>query len=349
MQYRNVLKRYFWRGLRIDAQRARKDPRARKSLMLRFIFLIYLVAVGCYYGGMFYSLHDPVTAISMAALLLAVVGVIVAVRISQWREEKNQLATDIASVSVQTTAHVQRLAHGLAAVTERALGEVWLTRNKVPEGHTVVTRRITIDALRAHDVWDEMPTDARAWMMSPDGSWPQERVARVLQSAETLNTMLWALALLPVLRRSDEFLGQLSFQKLARALKKPAPGVRPTWDLRVERNPAWDYFWRCYTEAVYRGNLEAFNDEQHQAIKVAMAEIEEEPQGDILVGASTVHELETDGLFQVLNSARMRANTLNFLMNAVDGDVNWEEFTGHVYNSLMESKDSPTEIEAVSE
>jgi hypothetical protein len=345
MQRHHIFTRQFWRAFRVEIRRAPRDARARKSLLLRFAAFAYLIAVGIYYGEYAYSFHDPVTAIVMGVIFGSIVFIVALVRFSQWRESRRQLLIDIASVPVGTTALVQRLAHGLAAITQRALGERWLMHHVVPEGHSVITRRIQLETLRQHGVWDEMPTEVRAWMMSPDGSWPATRVAHVLSAGETLNTLLWALALQPSIRPVEDLLNTLSMDKFAKALQKPAKGIRRTWDIRLERNRALEYFWRCQSERVHRGQIEADNEDQASAMRKWMDEIDESPNKDYLAGASTIRELDDGALLAATRGAAHRMMTLSHLMELLDGLDVAEQLTRHVYVSMIASHDSEPETE----
>ncbi len=335
MQRAPIYKRQFWRDFRIDILRFRKDPRARKSVRLKIGFFAYLIGAVCYYGHFFYSFHDPATAIGLGFALFMMFAIFAANWYSQKREAHKNLEADFASVPAEVTAHVQRLAHGLAAITERALGERWLIRNTVPEGHTVITRRITIDALKQFGVWDEMPSPAREWVMRPDGSWPLDRVARVLATGELLNTLLWALGLQNCLRPTDELLTPLSMKKLASVLKRPAPGIRPTWDLRVERNRAIEYYGRCYAEQVHRNEVVPENDEHEAALRAWMEEISENPHEDVLAGALTVRELEQPAVWQATLSSAYRGHVLSLLMSLLDGEDTWIDLTNTVYACLL--------------
>jgi hypothetical protein len=336
MARQHIFTRQYWRDFRIDFQRADKDPRARNRLWLRCVFLIYLMAVVTYYSIFFSSFHDLPTAVGVGVVTVVILGGMRAAAWSEDRAARRQNLADIAAVPVETTARVQRLAHGLAAITERALSEAWLRHNQVPEGHSPVMRRISLEALRKHGAWDDMPADARDWMIRPDGAWPSERNVAVLLRAETLNTLLWALALTDTLRPVEDFLKTLSLKELARAMQKPAPGIRPTWDMRLERDRAYAYFNRCYAEGVHRGVIAAQSEEQRLFVERWINEIAETPGGDYLAGAATIGELNNDKLQQVVMSAISRATTLRLLMSAVDGQDVWEELYGHVYGALLQ-------------
>jgi hypothetical protein len=340
MSPQTIFRREYWKQFRIDLLRSRRDSRARKSLLLRIAFLIYCVAVLVYYYSLFHSLHDTESEVVMGFVLIVIFAIIAGVRFSQWRESQQQAAADIASVPAETTARVQHLAYGMAAVMERALGERWLQTHTVPEGATVVSRNIQIETLRKHGVWDEMPSAARIAMMEPDGSWPVARINYILSTGEKLNTLLWALALQPTLRPVEDLLSTLSMKKLAVALQKPAPGLRPTWDIRPVRNRAFDYFWRCYAEGVHRGDLAPVDETQANAVENWMSDIASHPQQDYLAGASTIRELPTDVVRQAGSSSVQRAVVLNHIMNILDGQDDWGELTNLIYAPLLPTQDA---------
>jgi len=334
----------YWKQFRIDLLRARRDPRARKSLLLRVAFLAYVIGVLTYYGSYFYSFHDPATAIATGCIFVLILAVVAVVRFSQWRESRRQAALDIASAPVEITARVQHLAYGLAAVIERALGERWLKTNTVPEGATIISRSIQIETLRKHGVWDEMPSAARIAMMEPDGSWSDARIRYVVSTGEKLNSLLWALALQPSLRPVEELLNTLSMKKLAVALQKPAAGIRPTWDLRLARNRAFDYFWRCYAERIHRGDLAPVDEAQAAAVANWMSGIADHAQQDYLAGASTIGELDIDAVRQAGSSSVQRAIILDHIMKILDGKYNWTEITDLIYAPLLPEREAETPI-----
>jgi hypothetical protein len=335
-----IFRREYWRQFRIDLLRFRRDSRARKSLLLRIAFLTYCFGVLVYYYSLFHSLHDPESEAVMGFVLIVIFAIIASVRFSQWRESQRQAAADIASVPADTTAKVQYLAYGLASVIERALGERWLQTNTVPEGATVISRSIQIETLRKHGVWDEMPSTARIAMMEPDGSWSISRINSILSTGEKLNSLLWALALQSSLRPVEELLDTLSMKKLAMALQKPAPGLRPTWDLRLVRNRAFDYFWRCYAELIHRGDLAPVDQAQADAVANWMSEIASRSQRDYLAGASTIGELDTDAVRQAGSSSVQRAVILNHIMNILDGKDDWSELNDLIYAPLLAEREA---------
>jgi hypothetical protein len=341
MNRRAIFTRTFWLDYALDARRFGRDKRARRSFVFRNLAVIYCIAVLSYYWAIVHSLHDPGTEIVIAIVLAIIGGVIGAVRWSQYRESQRQLAVDIASAPPHVTAHLQQLTYGLAAVSERALGELWLKKNTLPEGHSVLTRRIQIDALKARGVWDELPAEARDWMMRPDGSWPDWRIASVLASAETLNTLLWTLGLVRGLRPLNQLVEPLRFDQLAQALKKPAPGVRPTWDLRLARNDAQQYFMRCYAENIHRGVTIAKTDEQQKAVEEWIKSIHSGDHSDALAGSETIGEIEGSTLDMVGRSAACRTQALSLVMELLDGKNRWIELTNAVYSSFVFPPKSP--------
>ena len=335
-----IFRREYWKQFRIHLLRFRRDPRARKSLLLRIAFLAYSIGVLVYYGSFLYSLHNPVAAAFVGCVFILILAVIAAVRFSQRRESQRQAAADISSVPVATTARMQQLAYGLAAVIERSLGERWLQANTVPGGATIVSRSIQIESLRKHGVWNEMPSAARIAMMEPDGSWPAGRINFILSTGEKLNSLLWALALQSSLRPVEELLNTLSMKKLAWALQKPAPGIRPTWDLRLVRDQAFDYFWRCYAERIHRGDLAPVDEDHADAVANWMSEIASRSQQDYLAGASTIGELDTDAVRLAGSSSVQRAIILDHIINILDGKDVWRDLTHLIYAPLIPEKEA---------
>src|SRR6185312_10170886 len=197
---KRILTREFWRSYVLDARRLRRDKHARR-----------------YFAAILYSLHDAATAIVLGIILAIIFAILGGVRWSHHRESRRQLLADIASAPPGVAERLQRMAHSLTAANERALSEAWLAKHVLPEGFVATTRRVKIDALKEQGARDELPIKVRDWMMRPDGEWPAERAAGVLLSAETLHTLLWAIGLLPRLRRLDRMVDPLPFDKLAKA------------------------------------------------------------------------------------------------------------------------------------
>ena|SRR5665213_986023 len=346
MNRRAIYTRAFWQDYVLDARRFRRDKRARRSFVGRNLALIYCIAVLSYYWAIVHSLHDPGTEIVLAVVLAIIGAIIGAVRWSQYRESQRQLAADIASAPPDVTAHLQRLTYGLAAASERALGELWLKKNTLPEGHSALTRRIQIDILKTRGGWDDLPPKTRDWMMRPDGSWPGSQIASVLASAETLNTLLWTLGMTHKLRPAHNLVEPIRFDKLAKALEKPAPGVRPTWDLRLARNDAHQYFIRCYAENIHRGVAIAKSDEQRKAVDEWMDSIQSGDHPDVLAGSETIGEVERSTLEMVQRSAACRFQTLSLVMRLLDGEDRWEELTETVYAAFISETEEPVERSA---
>ena len=332
----SLFTRQFWRDYLVDARRFSRDKRARKNILARTLLVLGLLAYLGYYVALLGSLHDPVSVLGIGVGLLGIVVVVGATRISQRREARRQLAADIASAPTETTVRLQHLAHGTAAITERALGELWLQSNTVAEEQTVTTRQIQIQALKRAGVWEVLPLPVRSWTIRPDGSWSPGVTAAVLSRAEFLHTLLWILGLAQTLRSLETMGKPLNFRQLARALKLPAPGIRPTWDMRIERNRANEYFVRCYAERIHRGDLEADDQEQKRAVETWMGEIDSGEIPDALAGVATIGELDTSHLHQVGLSAACRLRALTLVMELLDGVDVWTDLEVMAYGMFPE-------------
>jgi hypothetical protein len=330
-----IFTRAFWKAFWLDLRRARKHRQARKAVGARILLLLFFVAYVGYYVAILHSLHDPATEAVVACLIVLILGIFAAVRYSQWREAQAQLRRDIADAPAEIAQRLQRYAHALTALNERALSELYLSKYALPEGFVVETRRVKIDALRAAGAWEIVPTEVRVWMMRPDGDWPVNISLHLLSGAETLHTLLWALALLPSLRPLDELLQPLNFGKLANALRKPSIGVLPTWELRVARNQADNFFSRCYAEKIFRGTSEAHNEEQKKAIEEWLEAIHEQRQPEAFVGATSVGELDGNKLSDVGRASALRMLTLARVMDLLDGKPAWDELCNMIFQPLL--------------
>jgi len=334
MARRDILTGQFWREFRRDLKRSKKDKRSRMGLLFRTALLTYFVGVAWFYGSQVYGLHDTETYVILGLMLAVVLVAIGGRAVSNWLDERRVFAEDLAATPPNIAERLQRLALGELAMTARALSELWLSTHVLPAGYEARTRKIQIDKLREANVWDEMPSDARRWMMCPDGEWAAERSVAVLSRAETLHTLLWALFMVPALRRLDELAAPLAFASIAKALRGRARGVRPTWDLRIARNEANEFFIRCYAERVHRGLQTADDENQRKAIEDWMDGIAEGAIADAFAGDLTIAELDEASLDQVGRSAALRMVTLDAVLGLMDGRDEWERLTVLVYGSM---------------
>ncbi len=348
MSRRAILTKQYWREFRRDLKRSKKDKRARRGAFLRLAALAYFIWVLWFYGDAVYSVHDSGTYAILGGMATIIVVVLVGRKVSHLLDERRQFREDLAATPSGTAERLQRLALGELAITERALSELWLSRYTLPEGFEVRTRRIQIDKLREARVWDEMPSDARQWMMRPDGDWTIAISLATLSGAESLHTLLWALFLIQELRSLDELAKPLPFAVIAKTLRRTARGVRPTWDLRVARNDAHIFFTRCYAEHIHRGTTKADDENQQAAITEWMTGINEGNIADSFAGDLTIAELDATSLDQVGRSSARRMVTLDAVLQLMDGVDAWSRLTELVYGSFVGEETSTEEPEAAS-
>lgn len=333
-----VLTKDFWREFWLDLRRARKHGPARKAVGLRLLLLFYLIGYISYNVAIFRSLHDPMLEAASGGVLLLTFAIIGAVKVSQWREARAQLRQDIAGTPVGVADLLQKYAHALTALNERALSELYLSKYALPEHLQVTTRRVTIDSLREAGAWEAVPVEVRAWMMRPDGEWPVAVALSLLSSAETLHSLLWALALLPRIRPLDDLLRPLDFAKLAKLLQKAAHGVLPTWELRVERNAATKFLSRCHAERIARGSIEAESDEQKKVVDEWIDAINDHRKPEAFIGAQSVAELDEDELFSASRAAALRVLTLARVIDILDGRPAQEELSSVIFQPVLSNE-----------
>ena len=343
MTRRSFFTLQFWREYRRDVLRSGRDARARKSLLLRSALLVYFLGVLWWYGSAVYRTHDAATYVLLGVLLLVAAGILVARSIAHRLDDRRRVKADLADTPPGVAQGLQDLAYGALALTERAVSELWLSRHTLPEGYEPAARRIQIDALRKSGTWDTMPSAARQWMMRPDGEWPLQIVGDVLAGAEILHTMLWVLYLAPELRALDSLVKPISLSKTAVALREPARGVRPLWDMRVQRNAAQQYFVRCFAEGVHRGSATARDEEQRIALDEWASGFHKGESPDVFAGDKTISESDAETLEMVRRSAACRTVVLDGAMALMDGCDAWETLTRLVYRPLIEAQTADPE------
>lgn len=327
MPRNHILTSEFWREYRIDAARSGHDLLARKRFLLRTFFLAYTAIVLAGAAWLVYRLHDSATYIILAILIAPFVIIPSLRAFADRRDEKRQTALDRAATHPAINERMTRLAQAQAATVHRALSELWLKSNKLPADSEVRTRRVLLDALRSSGAWDEMPATARAWMLRPDGGWPEQQSAITLADAETLHTLAWILFVEDNLRPLDRLAEAIPFDRLSERLSAPAAGIRPPWDLRVARNLALAYFVRCHAEMVHRGFTSADEqDPQQKALAEEwVAEIAEGAIPDSLSGSETIAEIDDDILRAVARLAACRVQTLTIVLDILDADNSLDE------------------------
>jgi hypothetical protein len=346
MTRRSLFTRQFWREYRRELYRARRDGRARNGLFLRTGLLLYTVGVLCWYGFGVYSTHDNATYL-LLSIMVGMMLVVLAVRyIAHKLDERRCLAENLAATPPGIAGNLRDLAYGALAVTERALSELWLANNTVPEGFEPIGRRIQIEALRKTGTWTTMPAAAREWMMRPDGSWALQTVADVLSRAESLHTLLWALYLTKELRPLEGLLGPVSIQKIAKALQQPLRGVRPTWDLRVAKNRAQEYFVRVLAECVHRGTVSVSDTQRREQLGAWAEGFHGKDAPDLYAGNNTISELDNDDVDRLHRSAAHRVVTLEGCLALMDGEDVWLNFMHFIYQPLLRDTQTPADEEA---
>ncbi|MDE1163660.1 MAG: hypothetical protein PW792_17175 [Acidobacteriaceae bacterium] len=337
------------RSIFLALQRAPRDRKARRSLLLLLGSAVYFAAVAGWFLHEIRNFHDQ----SIVWLVVGVVVSMIALAVAgqwQWqRLEDNRRAKDVAAAPRVIVDKLERLTQALAAMIERSLGEEWLLRNTLPEDHEVVMRRISLERLRAHSVWDEMPSEARTWLMHPNGSWPRSKTVMCLQRAELLHTLLWAMAYSSNLREVERLHEPLSFKQISRKLEKPALGIRPLWALREACDAAEVYFWRCNSEQIYRRHVLPDNHEiQADAILWAEA-VREEPKKDMWAGKHRIAEVDRAKLAMITLAAGLRYQGLSLVMSLQEKGTEkaWRELSTLIYDPLMPDSAAESVVDTI--
>src|SRR5262249_30631111 len=131
---------------------------------------------------------------------------------------------------------------------------IYLMSHELQEGAEVITRQVQNEALRRLGLWEKLEPGEMLLASAADGKWTEEQRVQVLTWCEYLRLLRWTLGidaeLIPLAHcpRVDYTLGRDILQ-LKDDLSRLASGtLRPSWDLRGQRDTALAYFARIVSE-----------------------------------------------------------------------------------------------------
>ena len=179
----------------MDIRRFGKDGGARARAGLRTFWLLYLIG---YVGGLtyvVYSTHDAGTYFLVGAGLTLTSIPFIFRHFANRREAREGEAFDRAIVPAETANRLALVAHGLSCMIFRALSELWLRGNVLPENMESVARRRFLDEARKSGAYDLLPRAARLLLIQPEQSWPEVTAVSMLQWIDSLRAIAWSLYL----------------------------------------------------------------------------------------------------------------------------------------------------------
>jgi len=313
-----------WRSAGHSLRRAHKDRRALKHIgrlawlclipFLCFAYLAWLAGTG---------------AIYFLPLVIAVI----------WLIQRSRKRNDPAALSLlQKPAPIHReltpedrstlrtyfakLALAYAVLIDRAGSEAFLKEKVLPEGVQVVSRRIHIDLLKTHGLWDLIGPDDRVAMMMPDGAWDQRHIQIASSGFEALRLLRWILRIdyyLPAIGQQLQFSYKLA-NELVRAPEKllgpsASPELATQSQLETGRDVAREYLIRCYAEEVTRGYTVPEKEDTANWAQNLTQSLSGKQSADLVLDGKLVSEADEPTLRRATQLARMRMDYLNWAIH----------------------------------
>lgn len=314
-----IFRRDFWRSYLIALRRSRRDTRARAISLRVSFWLLYIL---CLIPFEFFLLRKSGDSLGIVladtGLLIGATLVVVVIRRSHRRQDElfkysfvstaPQESVEAPSASVR--AYLIDRAAITAALLSRAASEWYVQNKELPSGVEVVTRRTQNEILRRENLWEKLEADEADMFRAADGHWKTDQVDSASSLCEYLRLLRWVLGLdaklfpLTHFPRVDVSLTQGLVERRQKVFQ--GKSVLATWDVRVERDAADQYFARCIAEIVARRktSVAAEVDEWAHGLRDDLMG----PSKDFVVGTQTIGELDESTLraFFIIASARTR-------------------------------------------
>ena len=313
-----------WVSAGYNLRRAHKDRRALKQLgRLALLCLIPFLCIG--YLAWLTS--------AGALFLLPVIALV------GWFFRRNAGKDDQASLSIvqkPPPAHREispeegrvlrdyfcNLALIYAVLLDRAGSEAFLKHKVLPEGVEVVSRRIHIQLLKSHDLWDRLGQADREAMMMPDGAWEWRQINIVSARYEALRLLRWILRIdfyLPAIGQQLSFNTNLA-NELVRAPEKLFQGRELATQTTIEtaRDVAREYLIRCFAEEVNRGYTVPEKEGAKEWARDLASRLRGKQSADLVLDGKLVSETDEETLRQATQLSRIRKNYLDWTISVLD-------------------------------
>jgi hypothetical protein len=179
-----------WTIARIALGRLGVDPRARKQLGSILFCLCAVAAAPCFLVLFVVMMAVAPETITSAGIFL---GLAIGLGIRQLRlKARRDAMLEEAAAAVPDSARqsIFRVTYWLAILLRRCESEYALLKEMPPEIE-VVTRRVLLNRLRAHGIWEEMPIAARDLLLKADGHWTELERRQVVDKFEFLCCLRW--------------------------------------------------------------------------------------------------------------------------------------------------------------
>lgn len=301
-----------WRNIK----RAHKDSRARKQLLGMFLLVLFVVLVFVY--------------------LLAIIGtgawffLPFAIPIMWWRSRRQKqdfagmrIAPAPAPLAPEPSEEESRalrryfadLAIIYATLVDRAGSERFLKEKELPQDMEVRSRRVHLDLLRGHGIWEKMSTGDREMLIMPDGSWEKDLVNQVTTGIEPLRLLRWILRIdyrLPVI--GQQLHGDFSIAHDLVLNPKKAYDSDQLAELdmvRTGRDQARFFQVRCIAEGISRGYQNHSDEKASQWARDYSDSLKGKQSEDLLLDDYLVSEANRDLLEWATALASIRTEFLS--------------------------------------
>jgi hypothetical protein len=324
--WRVLARRATWIEAKSSLKRAHKDKRARKHLLALGLMLVLPFVLIAYLAWL----------VGTGALI--VVPFVIPVMLWRNRRAKQdavllhiapQPQTDIPSLPKEHLINIRLFLCQLsilhAVIAARGGSEGFLKQKILPEGFEVTSRRIHIDLLRTHGLWERMAQSDRQAMMVPDGHWEWKLIQDALLAIEPLRLLRWILRkdiLLPLIGQTPK----ADFAPAAELLDSPEKAFQGT-DLadipliREGRNTAHVFFARCFAEAVSRGYLGVINEETLEWAKEISTTLGGNEHEDLVLDSKLVSEVSREDLMRAISLSQKQMEFLDWTISLLEGAV----------------------------
>ena len=311
-----------WSEAWISLRRAHKDRRARKQLRNRI--LLALIPVLC-------LVYLAWLAGSGAWLMLPILVLVLWWQSRMYTQEECPISVVPAPppVTKELTSgerqefrqYFGELALIYAVLLDRAASEHSLRENELPEGFEVATRRSHLDLLKKMGVWDRMAQVDRESIIMPDGTWEKERIQQVIMGFEPLRLLRWLLRIdfhLPLVGRQLKFDCRVAHD-LVKSPEKLFEGTDLVSVAALETacNAAENFYHRCVAEQIFRGDVQASDDDSRQRAMQISRFFQAKQHEDLVLGVKLVSEASSEELNWASNLAWRRVEFLQWAMKMV--------------------------------
>ncbi len=323
--WRMVLRKDTWREARLSFKRAHKDKRARKHLL--GIALLLLI---------------PVLCVLYAAWVVgtgALVFVPFVIPVIWWRNRRAKQDDVLLHITPGSKPAVKelteeerqdlrryfaRLALFYAVMVDRAGSESFLKQKVLPEGFEVTSRRVHLELLRAHGLWDQMDRRDRELVMMPDGHWEWWQINQVSVAIEQVRLLRWILRkdfYLPVIGQQLRGNYQIAHE-LVHAPDKvlDAKELAEMSMLRTGKEAADDFFFRCWAEGISRGYYTVEDEEATEWANSVADRLRDKQHEDFVLGEKLVSEVSEEELRLATSLSGQRRVFLGWVMAVMDKD-----------------------------